>query len=285
MRRLSLVIWAGVLFVASAESRGGDRLFATHCSIWGSSKITELDPQTGAVLNSYAPPASPNQNAGLAFDGSHLYYLPGPSAVYSTVYKLNPDTGAVVGQYHLPDNPYRSGLATMGDCLYTNDWRSSHNDIEVYDLATGAFVRAIDFHKANPAESNLMIDADLGEFGPRNRLLAIAHPVGSFAQTQILGLDPLTGVIRDRFSMEDADAVYAAKGLAAIGEETYVSLHVSRDYKQVIVYGRDGTEHRRFGIAGSTGIQALASTHAVPEPASVMALAAGLVMLWGRRRR
>lgn len=63
-----------------------------------------------------------------------------------------------------------------------------------------------------------------------------------------------------------------------------MSLHVSQNNKQVIVHDLDGTEHRRFGIFGSTGIQALAAARAVPEPASVMTLAIGLAALLRRRK-
>lgn len=67
-------------------------------------------------------------------------------------------------------------------------------------------MKSIDFRKANPGETNLMIDADMGELRSENRLLAVTHPIGSFLNTRIVELDPSTGVILDRFSMLDANA-------------------------------------------------------------------------------
>ena len=172
----------------------------------------------------------------------------------------------------------------MGGYLYSTSWDPNHNYIEVYNLSTGSFLKSIDFRKANPGDTSLMIDADMGELTAENRLLAVTHPIGSFLSTRIVELDPSTGVIQDRFSILDADAVKAAKGLAAIGDEVYVSLHVSQNNKQIIVYSRDGVEHRRFGISGSTGIQALAAARAVPEPASALTLAVGLATILRRRK-
>jgi hypothetical protein len=284
---LAVLAW----FVLGAADVRADHLYATHYSVWGQSEITELDPQTGTALNSFAPPSTPNQNAGLACDGTSLYFLSNNST-YNTVSRLDPSTGAVLGQYTLPDNSTRTGLTVLGSNLYDLDWNPNHNYIEIYDLATGSPKGSINFRAANPTASNLMLDGDLGTLRDSNLLLAVAHPVGSYTPTNVVELDPVTGVIQRQFAINDADANRAAKGVDAIGQEIFLSLHVaysSPNFNEVIVYDQNGVEQRRYGVSGSTGVQALAVGPAtVPEPSTLGLLAAGasavIGFVWRRRK-
>jgi hypothetical protein len=291
-------LWAvtailAVVAVSSPQSAWADRLFATHFSIWGESWITEFDPQTGAELNRFAPPVALNQDSGLAYDGLNLYFLSGLSQYNDIIYKLDANSGTVVGQYDLPANSYRSGLAVIGQSLYVSDWHPNHNGVEVYDLVTGAHERTMGFVDYDDQGRRLMIDRGLGAIRGPDALLATVHPIGMAIPCEILELSPLTGEILDRFYIADDDADNGAQGLTSIGSEVFLGLHVQESWNQIIVYDRDGVEQRRFGIFGSTGVQALAGgpeLSQIPEPSAAVALAGlGAILLaragWRRRRK
>lgn len=277
--------------IISPEAARADRLFATHFSIWGTSWITELDPQTGGQINRFAPPAALNQDSGLAYDGINLYFLSGLAQYEDTIYKLDPNNGAVVYELTLPANRYRSGMAALGGSLFFSHWNPSY-DIEVYDSATGAHQRTIGFSEFTGGGLPLMIDRGLGAIRNPDGLLATVHAVGDVTPTEILEFS-LTGEVLHRFEISGADALNSAQGLTSVGNEIYVGLHLTRAGNQVIVYDRSGTEQRRFGLTGSTGVQALAGgpdLSQVPEPATAVALAGlGVVLLaragWRRRRQ
>lgn len=278
---------------SSPHSARAERLFATHLSIWGQSWITEFDPQTGAELNRFAPPVALNQDSGLAYDGVDLYFLSGRAEYNDIIYKLDANNGSVVGQYDLPPNSYRSGLAVIGESLFVSDWHPNHNGTEVYDLATGAHQRTMGFSDYDDLGRRLMIDRGLGAIRGPDALLATVHPIGLATPCEILELSPLTGEILGRFDIPDDDADNGAQGLTSIGNEIFLGLHVQSSWNQIIVYDRDGVEQRRFGIFGSTGVQALAGgpeLSQVPEPATAAALAGlGVILLarlgWRRRRQ
>jgi hypothetical protein len=279
--------------MATDETRA-DRLFATHFSIWGTSWILEHDPQTGAELNRFAPPVALDQDSGLAYDGVNLYFHSGRDEYDDTVYKLNPNDGTLLGQYTLPHSWTRSGLAVIGQTLFASEWHPSHNNIEVIDLVTGEHQRTMTFSGTNSQGTRLLVNRGLGEIRGPDALLATATTLGEpSGPTEILELDPMTAGITSRFEIQDSRAWNVAQGLASIGNEVFLGLHVSVAGDQIIVFSRDGVEQRRFSMAGSTGVQALAGgpdLSAIPEPATAVALAGlGAMLLaragWRRRRR
>ncbi|MGB7329602.1 MAG: SdrD B-like domain-containing protein [Rubripirellula sp.] len=88
------------------------RLFTTHSgSGFGPLVISELDPISGAVLNTLAAPDD-SGNAGLALDQYALYF-----AAQDDLYSLDPDTGEVFAQLELPSGTY-TGAAAVGGHVF-----------------------------------------------------------------------------------------------------------------------------------------------------------------------
>ena len=76
---------------------GGQRLFEVRAS-GTAATILELDPGTGAVVNSFAAPAAiafPGPQ-GLALGPNSLFYVDGSISGSHTLWELNADTGAVI---------------------------------------------------------------------------------------------------------------------------------------------------------------------------------------------
>jgi hypothetical protein len=76
-------------------------------------KILVVDPDTGALLNSYNAPD--NQTDDLAYAGTNLYAL---SNANRKVKKLNPATGSVISEFNGPGWDNLTALATDGTELY-----------------------------------------------------------------------------------------------------------------------------------------------------------------------
>ena len=97
--------------------------------------ILEVNPATGATLNTIPMPVSSAANFGfnngMAFDGTNLWLLAGGIG-NDQVYQLDPDTGAVIDIHHL-------GGTTEWDGLGMAEWTALcpgqfHPDqITVYD--------------------------------------------------------------------------------------------------------------------------------------------------------
>ena len=103
-----------------------------------SSTIYELDPDTGDVLNSFAPGVG--FTIGLAGDdASGLLYL--AECCGNTLYKIDPDTESIVGTLTVGTTNMQ-GLAIQGDKLYA----ASNDAYRVYefDLASGDTLRSFD---------------------------------------------------------------------------------------------------------------------------------------------
>jgi hypothetical protein len=101
--------------------------------------IKELNPTTGAEINSFAPPEPFSGGPeGLAFDGTYLYFVSGFGS--NSIYKLDPATGQVVA--NLPTSiPTIDGLGHSGKYLYAMDY--SNDLIREIDFDKGVVLRTI----------------------------------------------------------------------------------------------------------------------------------------------
>src|SRR5262245_3987332 len=114
------------------------RLFAVPV---GGNTIVELNPTTGAQINSFAAPEIPGTaEVGLAFDGSRLFFINGGGS--DRLYELNPNTGAVVDSDLLVGGTGSyDGLAVVAGEVYVQDYSS--NQILVFDPASDSVTRIL----------------------------------------------------------------------------------------------------------------------------------------------
>jgi outer membrane protein assembly factor BamB len=99
-------------FVAQAAAAG--RLFRTNESV---DTIEELDPDTGAVINSFSTPIENSDCSGLAFANNRLFF----QSCGSTIYELNSATGAILNSFSSPSENI-DGLGFSGTELYLQDY-------------------------------------------------------------------------------------------------------------------------------------------------------------------
>ncbi len=218
------------------------RLFATD-TFESPDRIVELDPNTGAIIHSFATPI-PNGSTfnGLAFDGHVLYVLNNSDDI---LYELNPDTGAVLDATHLPSKNY-TGLAVLEGLVYAIDLSSDH--VVVFDPDTKTVLREIDLRAQNP---NLFFDNSLAELPSSGELLV------STSRT-IVFVDPTTGTAIRQFPLVQG---FGPTGLTSIHNEIYVDF--SND--TIDVYDLNGNLLRTittvdvnpFALASSEGGEAV----------------------------
>jgi subtilisin family serine protease len=158
---------------------GAGRLFILNLN---GNSIDELNPSTGAVIRSFAPPeAYYGGPEGLAFDGEFIYYVSGFGS--NTVYRINPETGVVVSTL-ATSLPAIDALGHSGGLLYAMDY--SNSVIREIDFDNGTILRTI-----NPG---VQIGAGLTFGGSRGTLF-----VGNFGG-QVFEIDLESGEILNSFS-------------------------------------------------------------------------------------
>lgn len=196
-----------------------DRLFVSDVF---QDKILELNPQTGATVNSFAAPFDGSITDGLAFDGRTLYYLNDSNDI---LYELNPDTGAVLDSTIMPSSSYE-GLAALGGLVYVG--HSFDGRISVFDPVSDVVLRTISV----TGFPNSSLYDGLGELPEADRLLAR----GLFGE--IIEVNPLTGAASVTFTAQISNPY----GLAGMGQEIFVG-----DSSGTIhVYSRAGALLRSF---------------------------------------
>ena len=99
--------------------------------------ILELDPSTGAVINSFPAPVSflSAQPEGLAFSGSSLFFVDDFSD--SVIYELNPANGDIINSFPSPLT-CTDGLGYSDGFLYALDYCA--DEIYVLDPADGSVI-------------------------------------------------------------------------------------------------------------------------------------------------
>jgi hypothetical protein len=249
-----------------------DRLFL-FAYVPTPSKFYELNPTTGAIINSFNAPA--NGYLNVAFDGKWLYAtLP----TNYNIWKINPDTGAVVASATLPQGTY-AGLAYASGRLYSY---SISNNLTIIDPATLAIVGTLPI--VNSASGAYW---DFGQTTGPDRLVG----AGSFGE--VIQIDPATGGESISFNLTDT----SPNPITGFGSKFY-----SGDYDgKVYVYSSTGALLQTFtgepqcnaivGFAGTGGAQRIAlasgqnvtaadfgSTEPVSQPTEV-SLAGGNVSI------
>ena len=121
------------------------RLFAVPVD--ANDDIVELNPVTGVELNRFAAPiATTGTDEGLAFDGTHLWFLNG--AASDTLFRLNPETGAIIESTLITagSGDY-DGLATLNGQVYILD--RTDNDIHIFAPGLNTVIGTLDIDGVN----------------------------------------------------------------------------------------------------------------------------------------
>ncbi|MBN2474704.1 MAG: hypothetical protein JXB62_08850, partial [Pirellulales bacterium] len=237
----------GALFGLGALSatRGRSRLFVANCE---PDTITELDPQTGAVLNEFPAPWGVSSHTGLAFDGTSLFFATYSfSSTSSKLYQIDPDTGATLRSVSVPFADIE-GLAALGGRVYI--FNEETQSIHVYNPVSNAVTRSL-------AAQNVKLIADaLGAICEPEALLVLEEPLVS--PRSVSEVDPYTGVVRSQFPVP-----LRTKGLAAVGNEIFCGTFndycsASKYPYEIFVHSRQGQWLRSFtwpssvtGLAGA----------------------------------
>ncbi len=209
--------------------------------------INTLNPDTGALLNSYATP-SPTQGSGgdaLGASATALYYT---TIDVATIYVLNPLTGAVVTSYARPAGAVDGlgyGTSSFGPTLFAHDY-SAHR-IDLLNPTTGASF----------ANYTVSFDAIGGiDFDPVTNTLFVSDATGGIHE-----LNPNTGAQLNSFATPAFEY-----GLGFVGGRLFTSAN-------------DGNIVERNAVTGvaintfvSPGGNASALAGAVPEPATATLL-------------
>jgi len=239
------------------------RLFAVFNT---ASEIVELDPVTGAQLNSFPTPVPTTFGPdGIAYDGNVIYFLAGNS----TIYELDPNTGTILDQDTFAPAGAFDAIATLGGVVYLQDFAS--NDIILFDTVTDTVTGTLDIDGVNPG---LGIVGGLGAVsggGGPDRLVA-----SDFSTSQVHEIDPVTGQITNSFTASTPGAS-SYFGAAGIDGELYLG---SNGIGDIDVFSRAGVLLRTFNVG--PGITALGGDGIVsntapplpppPPPANILAI-------------
>lgn len=211
------------------------RLFAVQ---GGVSMIQEIDPNTGAVLNSFPTPV-PNVSgpAGLAYDGVSVFFLVGNSQVY----ELDPTTGATISIHNIAgiSSPV-DAIATLNGNVYLMVYRNV-NDIVVANLTTNTITSTLDIDALNPGSGIIGGLGALSGGGP-DRLIAT-----DFNTAQVHLIDPATGQITSSFTPSTGRGG-SYLGAAGINGEIYLGSTSGF----IDVFSRTGTLVRTLSVPGAS---------------------------------
>ncbi|MCG8649883.1 MAG: hypothetical protein MI861_08620, partial [Pirellulales bacterium] len=167
-------------FVQTFPVVSENRLFAVPAG--AVNDIVELDPATGAEVNRFAAPADTSGGPdGLAFDGTHLWFINGFGD--DTLYQLDPDTGAVIDSDLITaGSGSYAGLASLNGSIYILDFQL--NDIFEFDPVSDT------------------VTNQLNLTGIRGGLAGIKGPDRLVTKQggSILEIDPSDGTITNRFN-------------------------------------------------------------------------------------
>jgi hypothetical protein len=135
--RVCRIVFAAAFVLMARASHAAGSPSSLYAITGGA--ITEINPSTGAILNSFVPPAPPQAGggSGLAFSGSTLYYA---SIDLSMIFRLNPATGGVLGQFSVPTgttiDALGFGTSSFGATLYALNYQT--NILYLFNPTTGA---------------------------------------------------------------------------------------------------------------------------------------------------
>ncbi|MFC1766164.1 SdrD B-like domain-containing protein, partial [Planctomycetota bacterium] len=200
-----------------------DRLFATDVS---THDIVELDPISLVEINRFAAPTDVAPfNVGLAYDGTHLFYLSDTAAADNLLFKLNPDTGIITDIDPLPAGSY-SGLAVLNGRIYALDYAAS--DIVEFDLLTDTVTNILDIDGINFGISPQYGLAGIS--GPNALITTTSDGLGGYVLSEI---NPVTGIISP---IPGTHPTAYSEGVAVVDGRIYAT-----DGSDLEVWSRDGT--------------------------------------------
>ncbi|MFM7057242.1 MAG: S8 family serine peptidase [Planctomycetota bacterium] len=237
----------------------GNRLFG---SSWPQSSIYELDPTTGAVLKTFASPATGSTMAGMAFDGQYIWYIVDNN---NTLYKVDADTGVTVDTFFTgtTTNGSYEGLAWLNGLIYLLDPFIT-NEIVEFNPVLRAVTRRLPVGQLNvsPGQGgNLNLSGGLTANPSRNSLL-----VSSTFNNEVYEIDPVSGLFLRKPNGDPRFFVagFQAQGMATVGDRLYMS-EPSGNNKRIFIYDFDGNQQgsipspfffSMFGL-GSDGVPGL----------------------------
>jgi hypothetical protein len=183
------------------------RLFAVP--IDQGSTIWELNPATGAVIHYFAAPEATGQGAvGLAFDGSHLFYINGNGLGSHTLYELDPDSGIVLGSDLIDAGTGNyDGLGAVGSLIYIQDYNA--NQIFAFDPASHLVVRTL-----TPGVD--LVGGLSGASNPDALIATVATPGASVST--VAEINPASGTVTNTFQ----SGVGPIYGVAVINNQIYL---------------------------------------------------------------
>lgn len=242
--------WGNYVFVSDMESAPGNAFGAVRLDLTtGTStrfatqslgyrmfvkdtvdtNIIEIDPATGATVNSIPMPISNSfgYNTGMAFDGTFLWLLAGGIG-NDQVYQMDPDTGAVIDIHHLGGTSEWDGLGWVNGLLYAQD-NFLQNQISVYDPAQRRVIRTLDVGTLN----NINITGGLAGITGPDRLIATS----TFGD-EIYEINPTTGIVTNRWNSGMSSTEY---GVGTAAGEIYIGEHPGGQLK---VFNRSGVFQR-----------------------------------------
>jgi uncharacterized repeat protein (TIGR01451 family) len=218
----------------------GPRLFSAM--IDGSDTIVELDPASGAVINTIpAPVAGVQWASALAFDGTSLWFI--DPDVNTTLYELDPDTGAVIDADPL-GLVWPAGLATLGGSVYILDSNLA-GEVYEFDPSSDLIVAGpVNLVAMNPALIGFAFDGMAGITAP-DALLVQGIDAGS-GNINIFEINPNTWLVTNSFAVPSWDL-----GLATVNGEIYFGGNITQ---WVDVYDRTGVWQRNFPAVNMAGL-------------------------------
>jgi outer membrane protein assembly factor BamB len=257
--RVFCIVAAAVCLLSPrvAEAAGAaDSLYAITAN-----RISELDPNTGALLNSFLPPVPPQTGggSGLAFSGSALYYA---SIDAATIYTLNPATGAVVNSFAAPAglgiDALGYGPSSFGPTLFALQY--TPNRLHLLNPTNGT------------AYTSLLLGFDaIGgvDFNHVTSQLLVGDQAGVVRR-----LNPNTGAVLGSFP-----AGQFQYGIGVVGSRVFTA-NISTIFER---NPSSGAVLNQFVNPAVTPIGALAGGP-IPEPGSLLLFIAGFALLLALRR-
>ncbi|MBC2713706.1 MAG: hypothetical protein HF978_00145 [Desulfobacteraceae bacterium] len=157
---LMLIVSLSFILAFSINANAAGNLFWADST---TNAIIEVDPDTGAEINSMNPPVPVSNCTGLAYADGRLFY----TVCGDDIYELNPTSGAVINSFSSPVPPIGTdALGFSGTELYVQDWE---NDvIYVLNPGTGAIIRTL--NPTLPPDTSLR--GGISYAGGRNSIFA-----------------------------------------------------------------------------------------------------------------